>query len=200
MEIPAHSKKYKIPEFTRTLILCCKGIQSAAKFWRESDVGEIRKIVSLEQDVLNAPFHYSGNHDKCAAFFCKKHTGSPANDLVDLMKADGLWMEIMNQMQFYFGNHAKSLIANCTTNVAEQFNSIIAKNIAGKRINFSLASSYKARVSAAVVQHNSRGKAGSSYYEYKQLESNRLIKILERKRKLKTEENNGDGETRRKIR
>nr|XP_049695083.1 uncharacterized protein LOC126054273 [Helicoverpa armigera] len=51
--------------------------------------------------------------------------------------------------------HSKSLLHNVTNNRAEQFNSIVAKLVGGKRINFSLKNSYTARCHAAVVSFNS---------------------------------------------
>ncbi|KAL4083087.1 hypothetical protein QTP88_028417 [Uroleucon formosanum] len=47
---------------------------------------------------------------------------------------------------------------NVDNNICEQFNSIINKHIAGKRINFALKNSYNARVEAAVVSFNTSGQ------------------------------------------
>ena len=49
---------------------------------------------------------------------------------------------------------AKSLLFNVTTNLSESFNNHIAKQIDGKRINFALRFSYKARCLMAVLQFN----------------------------------------------
>lgn len=51
--------------------------------------------------------------------------------------------------------NAESLIENKTNNVCEQFNAIINKHIAGKRLNFSGRRSYNTRIEAAVVSFNS---------------------------------------------
>ncbi|CAH1721180.1 unnamed protein product [Aphis gossypii] len=47
---------------------------------------------------------------------------------------------------------------NVDNNVCEQFNSVIYKYLAGKRINYSQRNSYNARVEAAVISCNSGGK------------------------------------------
>jgi len=54
-------------------------------------------------------------------------------------------------------NNSKSLLLDVDNNICEQFNSLINKHIAGKRINFSQKQSYTSRVYAAVVSFNSNG-------------------------------------------
>lgn len=54
--------------------------------------------------------------------------------------------------------NAESLLMNVDNNVCEQFNSVINKNLAGKRINYSQRNSYNSRVEAAVISHNSSGQ------------------------------------------
>jgi len=54
--------------------------------------------------------------------------------------------------------HSDSLYMNVGNNACEQFNSIINKHIAGKRINFSQRNSYNVRVEAALVSYNSYGQ------------------------------------------
>lgn len=67
----------------------------------------------------------------------------------------------------YFAGNVKSLLENQTNNPAEQFNNLVAKYLGGKRINYSLARSYSARVASAVVQYNSSGHAGSAFRKLK---------------------------------
>lgn len=54
-------------------------------------------------------------------------------------------------------NNSKSLLLDVDNIICEQFNSLINKYIAGKRINFSQKQSYTTRVNAAVVSFNSNG-------------------------------------------
>lgn len=55
-------------------------------------------------------------------------------------------------------DNAKSLLFDIDNNFCEQFNSIINKYIAGKRINFSQKQSYNTRIQAAVVSFHSGGQ------------------------------------------
>lgn len=64
-----------------------------------------------------------------------------------------MFREIKNVFQ-RLALHSQSLYHNVDTNVCEQFNSIVAKTIGGKRINFSLGRSFDNRCHAAVIQHN----------------------------------------------
>src|SRR5436190_15381051 len=52
--------------------------------------------------------------------------------------------------------YSDSLLLNLTNNPAESFNSIICKEIGGKRINFGARGSYNARVTGAVAQYNTQ--------------------------------------------
>lgn len=54
-------------------------------------------------------------------------------------------------------DNATSLLHDVTNNICEQFNSVVNKFIAGKRINFSQRNSYNTRVKAAIVSFNSGG-------------------------------------------
>lgn len=63
-------------------------------------------------------------------------------------------MEVVNNLSL----HSKSLLYNANNNAVEQFNSIIAKHIGGKRINFSLRVSYDAKCKLSAVSHNSKLK------------------------------------------
>lgn len=145
----------------------CKGVKSAAKYWRESQVRLSRKISNLEQDIMNTPAHYFGVHTHCKSYFCTKTTSRAAIDNLNLLKDDGLYYEVLNLCQVYFAGNVKSLLENHTNNAAEEFNNIVAKYLGGKRVNYSLARAYTGRVAAAVVQYNSNGHASSAFRKFK---------------------------------
>lgn len=105
----------------------CKGIRSAAKHWRESNVDRLLKLENLEFDCLNAPYHYFGNHDNCSKYFCKKTTTKESNEKIALLKSSGLLYEIINYCNSYFASNVTSLLEDQTTNAAEELNNIIAK-------------------------------------------------------------------------
>lgn len=115
-----------------------KAVRTAAKHWRESNLPISEQITGLEEDIMNAPAHYFGVHRNCKSYFCKKTTTPGASDTLKLLKDDGLYYEVLNLCQNYFAAHVKSLLKNYTNNPAEEFNSIVAKFIGGKRINYSL--------------------------------------------------------------
>lgn len=113
---------------------------------------EREKISKLRDDILNAPYHIFGSHENCNAYFCH---GKQEKNFVEALKNSGLFhklMEITNNL----ADHAKSLLKDANNNIVEQFNSIVAKFVGGKRINYCLKTSYQARCSAAVVSHNSK--------------------------------------------
>lgn len=145
----------------------CKGVRCAAKHWRESEVSLTEKISNLEKDIMNAPAHYFGVHTHCKSYFCTKTSSRAAIDNLHLLQANGLYYEVLNLCQVYFAGNVMSLLENQTNNAAEEFNNLVAKYLGGKRINYSLARIYAARVAIAVVQYNSEGRAASSFRKFK---------------------------------
>jgi len=88
------------------------------------------------------------------AYFC---TGSKSNSALNLIpetENGGILTEIKNCISRLVLN-AESLIKNKTNNKCEQFNAIINKHVARKRLNFSGRRSYNTRVEAAVISFNS---------------------------------------------
>lgn len=169
----------------------CKGVKAAAKHWRDSKVSLSKKISNLEQDIMNTPAHYFGVHTKCKSYFCTKTTSRGAIDTIYLLKSDGIYHEVMNLCQVYFAGNAKSLLENFTNNAAEEFNNIVAKFLGGKRINYSLARSYTARVASAVVQYNTGGHASTAFRKFKLGDEHQSCTAkleAKRKRKLKANE------------
>jgi len=68
----------------------------------------------------------------------------------------GLMAELKSIAQRLIDN-ATSLLEDVTNNICEQFNSVINKFIAGKRINFSQRNSYNTCVKSAIISFNSGG-------------------------------------------
>lgn len=106
----------------------CKGIRSASKHWREANINDIQKLENLEKDCLNAPYHYLGNHDKCQEYFCNKTTTPESQEIIELLKADGLFHAILECCNIYFAANAKSLLAGLNNNNSESLNNLIAMN------------------------------------------------------------------------
>jgi len=82
-------------------------------------------------------------------------TGSKSNSALNLIpeaENGGILREMINGTPTL---NSESLIKNKTNNLCEQFNAIINKHAAGKRLNFSGRRSYNTRVEAAVISFNS---------------------------------------------
>ncbi|KAL4713053.1 hypothetical protein ACJJTC_001107 [Scirpophaga incertulas] len=75
--------------------------------------------------------------------------------------------------------HSNSLLRNVNNNRAEQFNSIVAKLVRGKRVNFSLKNSYTARCHAAVVSFNSARPQHAIYKSKFYKSPGRSLKLIE---------------------
>lgn len=73
---------------------------------------------------------------------------------------------------------------NENTNVAEQFNALIAKYTGGKRVNFSKSKAFAGRSKLAVLQHNT-GRAYSTLCEYMSKTPSRTAQKIEFKRIVK---------------
>ena len=128
------------------------GVQSAINFYSTLEIPHSDKCEKLRQDILNNPYHYFGQHDKCQEYFCRKQDEKDDN-MVPLMKQSGLFDDICFIIQ-RLANNSESLVLNMDTNAAENYNSIVAKYTGGKRINYAMRNSYETRCEAAVISYN----------------------------------------------
>ncbi|KAE9524511.1 hypothetical protein AGLY_015099 [Aphis glycines] len=110
------------------------------------------KVELLKQDILNSPYHVFGNYSNCANYFCDGPKESEVN-LVPQMENCGLFKDILGARNIV-AHHAQSLIHNVNNNAVEGFNSVVAKYVGGKRVNFSSRGSYSARCNTAVTSYN----------------------------------------------
>jgi hypothetical protein len=69
-----------------------------------------------------------------------------------------VWFNKLIQISNRIAGHSDSLYMNVDNNACVQFNSIINKHIAGKRINLSQRNPYNVRVEAALISYNSYGQ------------------------------------------
>lgn len=128
-------------------------VTSAIKFRISENNTFEEKICNLSKDIINSPRHVFGDHLKCDLYFCK-NSNSDKNHTGDFISCN-LFPKILYHCS-RLANNARSLIYNLDSNIAETFNSIIAKFIGGKRINFTGRQSYSGRCAAAVVAFNSK--------------------------------------------
>lgn len=188
----SNNKKYPVAHrklLKSNLVRFARGINCSVNYWRKSGLPKDVKIRELKQDIQNSPYHIFGDHTHCRSHFCNKETNADTN-YVPEMKISTIFQDIletMNLMSF----HSTSLIENVDQNIVEQFNSIVAKFVGGKRINFSLKKSYTIRVGGSVVQHNTKSIFSQLYKRKNARSPNSYARKIERKRmskRKKTEE------------
>lgn len=128
-----------------------------AIFYRKSSTDELpQKISKLRGDTLNCPSHYFGNHTRCDLYYCKYKQGikqGNSNNEVPALKTRGIFYKLLEIFQI-LSDYAKSLLYNVSTNKVENFNSLIAKFLGGKRINYSLKDSYNTRCTISAAHFN----------------------------------------------
>lgn len=173
-------------------ILRCRMAVTKATDHRKNETGIdfCKRVENLRQDIINVPSHVFGEHRECSkrGYFCQlDQTTAPKElNLVPGFVSSGLYPAIMDVFRD-ISRHSRSLLADVTSNYVEHFNSIVAKYIGGKRINFAKSGSYKGRCSAAVLQHNT----GSLHYKlhktmYKSSPGT-FVKSMEARRKRMTD-------------
>lgn len=132
------------------------GIRTAIKHRKNESESFNERVRQLSKDIDNSVNHVFGDHNSCPEYFCsKKEERNYLQELGPTIKSE-LKM-LINRLS----RNSKSLLIDVDSNVAERFNSIIAKTVGGKRINFSTGECYRYRCHAAVVQHNNQ-RAGST--------------------------------------
>lgn len=133
-------------------------IDCAIKYRRNENVSFQQQVLNLKKDIENSISHVFGDHSQCAKYFCSGEKPNECN-LIPSMKECGLHNDIMSHANRLILN-SRSLIKNMTNNNAECFNSVIAKFISGKRIDFSKRGGYSLRCQAAGISFNK----GADYY------------------------------------
>lgn len=92
-------------------------------------------ISNLHNDIINCVAHAFGDHRMCQEYYCTKDK----NDNEELKKIqNSSFIFRINAIVSNVAAKSRSLIEDVDTNTVECFNSVIAKFIGGKRINFSL--------------------------------------------------------------
>ncbi|KAL4103755.1 hypothetical protein QTP88_019096 [Uroleucon formosanum] len=139
-----------VPGFIRTkikenLLRLRFAVTKAITFRKNMDLPQNEKVKLLKIYILNGPFHVFGFHDKCDSYFCSKNKENEVNLVPELQKY-GVWNDLIA---------AVNLVAyHINNNSVETYNSVVAKYVGGKRVNFSLRGSYNARCNTAVSAYN----------------------------------------------
>lgn len=71
------------------------------------------------------------------------------------MQSTGIFA-VISSINKRLANNVYSLLHNVDTNAAESYNSVVAKFVGGKRINFSLKNAYEYRCKAAAISYNTK--------------------------------------------
>lgn len=133
-----------------------RSVKGAVKHINSKDSNFNQKVINLKQDLINAPNHVIGDHKLCKPYFCQNiDQNEPTQNFVAELKSSNIFAAIMNIMSRLVKN-AKSLIYDVNSNIAEVFNSVVAKFVGGKRINYSSRQSYTARCAGSVVSFNAK--------------------------------------------
>ncbi|KMQ87037.1 hypothetical protein RF55_13797 [Lasius niger] len=108
-----------------------------------------------QKDILNIPGHIFGEHKQCKKRGRICDYDETKKNYVPFLKLHGLYQKVESAI-VYLSGYSDSLLLKFTNNPAESFNSIICKEIGGKRINFGNRGSYNARIAGAIVQYNTQ--------------------------------------------
>jgi len=160
-----------------------KKVIEAIDLRREQEQPDHYKARELQKDILNIPSHVFGEHKRCKERDRICDLDETKKNYVPFLKLHGLYQKVENAIT-YISTYSDNLLFKLTNNPAESFNSIICKEIGGKRINFGNRGSYNARVAGAVVQFNTQQVLTEVY---KNMGSNvpPVIETLEKRRQVK---------------
>jgi hypothetical protein len=118
-------------------------VTTASRRRKEQDCTANARLGDLKKDLLNAPYHVFGSHERCheRAFNCPGPQDGEVN-LVPAMKECGLLREVTSTIVWCLVIHAPSLLMDCSNNPAEHYNSYVNKFLGGRRVNYALRGSY----------------------------------------------------------
>jgi len=141
--------------------------------------------MELRKDILNIPSHIFGEQKRYESRgrTCKETCDETNKNYVPFLKFHGLYSKIESAV-IYLSAYSESLLLNLTNNPAESFNSIICKEIGGKRINFGKRGSYNARIAGAVVQYNTQQVLTQVHQSMRKTVPS-IVENLEKRRQIK---------------
>lgn len=153
-----------------------KYVEKAVEKWNDTTFTFNGKVTGLGQDIKNMPFHIFGDHDDCTPGdeACKEY---PIN-YIPVLRSNGILYTIelaVGRLQ----ENADSLLQVLTNNPAELCNSILNKEVGGKRKNFCCKNSYYLRALCAAVQFMSQDVL-SKIMQYSGTQTPTVITELER--------------------
>lgn len=165
-----------------------KLINKSVDYWRKEDLDFKDQEEGLRKDINSIINHVFGEHESCnqvKGFRCEldqtSDTIEHSKNYVPDMKATGLYQKIVKAMDTV-SFHSDSLLYKMTNNIAESFNALVAVNIGGKRVNFSLTNQYFVRIYAATIRQNTQ-QFLSEVHNHVYKEVPKIIKEFDQNRK-----------------
>ncbi|KAK4886106.1 hypothetical protein RN001_002377 [Aquatica leii] len=158
-------------------------VVGAIKYRKENN-NNSNSVTLLKTDIDNSYYHIFGNHRNCLTYYCNRT--NEEDWTTKFQECSQFHIRIVSALTA-LSNHSRSLLQNKNSNIVEQFHSIVAKFIGGKRINFTNRRSYQSRCYASVVSHNTKK---THYFLHKSMYGSspgKIIKAMEIRRKLKSE-------------
>ncbi|KOB78717.1 hypothetical protein OBRU01_01900 [Operophtera brumata] len=148
---------------TKRIMILRKTIRKIIREHKTESESERRcNIEPLYNDLLLAHNHAFDNHTRCKSYFCDSKGNTQPSEIQKDLNTSTLWSRICLIMS-NLAAHATSLIHDIDSNTVERYNSIVAKLVGGKRVNFSKRGSYQARCHAAVISFNTHKVLSTVY-------------------------------------
>lgn len=120
----------------------------------------------LAYDILNLILHCYGIHTKCRSYFCKHpKDGCESNHDYDVLKKNTEVFNAVMKLITNLAQNAEKLKDGFTTNIAESFFSIVAKQILGKRENLCCRGNFTLRFNVAILLKNEGYSWATPYFE-----------------------------------
>lgn len=141
------------------------------------------RVSLLHRNIINVIAHSYGDQSMCQDYYCNKLGIINANDWYNIQHSTFLFW--VNAIKNTVASKARSLVENVDTNSVERFNSIVAKLVGGKRINFSQRNGYQGRCAAAVVSFNKKSAISSLQNDILNKSPKGKVKAIEQSRERK---------------
>lgn len=169
---------------TKSLGRIVRDVNSATDYRSKEIKSDEEKVTLLKSDISNVIHHVFGDNSSCPSYILDRCDELDEN-YIPAMKT-GTYEKLSQptrRLMFY----ASDLLRGHTNNPAEHYNSIVAKFVGGKRINFSLSNSYRYKANAAAVQYNERFPLKALYRTKFQGKPPKLSTKVQLKRLRKTD-------------
>lgn len=119
----------------------------------------------LAKDILNVIRHCYGIHTHCRSYFCSKAKDNDTTHDYEVLKNNKEVFDAVQKIMINLAQNAEKLKDGLTTNIAESFFNMVAKQILGKRVNLCSRGSFTLRFLIAILLKNEGYKWAAPYFE-----------------------------------